>query len=56
MFQIGSNIRVRGYSETHTITGIVDGYGYITSYNAEYNGRTVLIENLYVPFNFALAI
>lgn len=56
MFQIGSNIRLTGYSETHIITGNVGSYGYITSYNAECNGRTVLMENLYVPFKFALAI
>jgi hypothetical protein len=56
MFSIGSRIRVSGYNEIHTITGIVDDYGYVTSYIAFHEGRPVIMENLYVPLRFASAI
>lgn len=56
MLPIGSNIHVKGHSEIHKITGIVSGYGYITCYPAVYQGRPVLMENLYIPFKFVSPI
>jgi len=56
MIPIGSKVRVNGYTEIHTITAIVGGYGYITSYTRVYDGRTVLMENLYVPVSFVSVI
>jgi hypothetical protein len=56
MLPIGSNIHVKGYSEIHKITGVVGDYGYITCYPAVYQGRPVLMENLYVPLKFASAV
>lgn len=56
VLSIGSQIKVQGYTEIHTITSVIAGFGYMTSYTAMFEGRHVNMDGLYVPFKFVLAI